>query len=103
VLARAVKGAVTIEDATSHVLAYSTLEDDELDAPRREAILGRRVPMAYLRHLRSEASSPPCTPLRMWCTSRLTLGLGYGVGWRLQCARMPSCWGRYGRWRDGCH
>jgi hypothetical protein len=52
VLAKAVGGAVTIEDATSHVLAYSTLHDDELDAPRREAILGRRVPEIYLHHLR---------------------------------------------------
>lgn len=52
VLAKAVGGAVTIEDATSHVLAYSTLHDDELDAPRREAILGRRVPEPYLHHLR---------------------------------------------------
>jgi sugar diacid utilization regulator len=51
VLAMAVGGAVTIEDATSHVLAYSTLQDDELDTPRREAILGRRVPEIYLRHL----------------------------------------------------
>lgn len=52
VLAKAVGGAVTIEDSTSHVLAYSTLHDDELDAPRREAILGRRVPETYLHHLR---------------------------------------------------
>jgi hypothetical protein len=52
VIAKAVGGAVTIEDATSHVLAYSTLHDDELDAPRREAILGRRVPETYLHHLR---------------------------------------------------
>jgi len=50
-LAAAVGGAVTIEDATSHVLAYSTPHEDELDMPRREAILGRRVPEAYLRHL----------------------------------------------------
>jgi hypothetical protein len=28
------------------------LHEDELDAPRREAILGRRVPETYLRHLR---------------------------------------------------
>jgi hypothetical protein len=49
--AAAVGGAVTIEDATSHVLAYSTPHEDELDTPRREAILGRRVPEAYLEHL----------------------------------------------------
>lgn len=52
VLAKAVGGAITIEDATSHVLAYSTIDADEIDQPRREAILGRRVPNAYLHHLR---------------------------------------------------
>lgn len=52
VLARAVGGAVTVEDSVGHVLAYSTLHEDELDAPRREAILGRQVPEPYLRHLR---------------------------------------------------
>jgi hypothetical protein len=52
-LAAAVGGAVTIEDATSHVLAYSTPHEDELDTPRREAILGRRVPEAYLQHLQN--------------------------------------------------
>lgn len=50
-LAQAVSGAVTVEDATSHVLSYSTLHVDEFDAPRTEAILGRQVPEVYLRHL----------------------------------------------------
>ena len=52
VLAGRVGGAITIEDSASRVLAYSTLDDDELDGPRREAILGRRVPETYLDHLR---------------------------------------------------
>lgn len=52
VLAATVGGAITIEDSASRVLAYSTSEDDELDGPRREAILGRRVPETYLDHLR---------------------------------------------------
>jgi hypothetical protein len=56
-LARAVGGAVTVEDAGSHVLAYSTLDEDELDVPRREAILGRRVPETYLEHLRERGVS----------------------------------------------
>ncbi len=51
-LAKAVGGAITIEDPTNQVLAYSTSHEDELDAPRREAILGRRVPEAYLKHIR---------------------------------------------------
>lgn len=52
VLAATVGGAITIEDSASRVLAYSTSDDDELDEPRREAILGRRVPETYLDHLR---------------------------------------------------
>jgi sugar diacid utilization regulator len=52
VLAGAIGGAITIEDSASRVLAYSTSDDDELDGPRREAILGRRVPETYLDHLR---------------------------------------------------
>ena len=52
VLARTIGGAITIEDSVSRVLAYSTSNDDELDEPRREAILGRRVPETYLDHLR---------------------------------------------------
>lgn len=54
VLAKAVGGAVTVEDSRGHVLAYSTLREDELDAPRREAILGRQVPDPYLKHLRDQ-------------------------------------------------
>ena len=53
-LATAVGGAVTIEDAASQVLAYSTIHEEDLDMPRREAILGRRVPAAYLHHLHAE-------------------------------------------------
>lgn len=52
VLAGAAGGAVTIEDANSQVLAYSTVGENELDEPRRQAILGRRVPEPYLEHLR---------------------------------------------------
>ncbi len=52
VLAATIGGAITIEDSSSRVLAYSTSDDDELDEPRREAILGRRVPEPYLDHVR---------------------------------------------------
>src|SRR5947209_6432826 len=38
-----VGGATTIEDRQSNVLAYSSA-DDPIDTPRRETILGRRVP-----------------------------------------------------------
>lgn len=52
VLAAAVGGAVTIEDADNQLLAYSTLHEEDLDTPRREAILGRRVPEGWVRYLR---------------------------------------------------
>lgn len=49
-LAARIDGAVTIEDPESRVLAYSTIHDD-IDQPRRETILGRRVPDRYTRRI----------------------------------------------------
>lgn len=46
-------GSVTIEDAQSRVLAYST-GDDEIDEYRRDTILGRRVPESWVRRLQSD-------------------------------------------------
>ncbi|MGH2784146.1 MAG: PucR family transcriptional regulator [Actinomycetota bacterium] len=43
-IAAMVGGAVTIEDTKARVLAYSTLEGQEIDEPRQYAILGRQVP-----------------------------------------------------------
>ena len=43
-VAAMVGGAVTIEDTKARVLAYSTLEGQEIDEPRQYAILGRKVP-----------------------------------------------------------
>jgi sugar diacid utilization regulator len=48
VIARMVGGPVTIEDAQSRVLAYSTLYSDVVDNPRKQTILGRQVPEAFL-------------------------------------------------------
>jgi sugar diacid utilization regulator len=45
-----VGGATTIEDPGSQVLAYSSL-DQPTDAARREAILGRQVPVEWMRKL----------------------------------------------------
>lgn len=45
-----VGGAVTIEDPQSRVLAYSNV-DIPLDEPRRETILGRRVPRFWIDKL----------------------------------------------------
>lgn len=43
-IAAMVGGAVTIEDTKARVLAYSTLEGQEIDEPRQRSILGRQVP-----------------------------------------------------------
>jgi sugar diacid utilization regulator len=43
-IAAMVGGAVTIEDMKARVLAYSTLEGQDIDEPRRNSILGRQVP-----------------------------------------------------------
>jgi hypothetical protein len=49
-VAAMVGGAVTIEDPHSRVLAYSS-QDDPLDEPRRQTILGRRVPTEWMQRL----------------------------------------------------
>ena len=43
-IAAMVGGAVTIEDNKARVLAYSNLEGQDIDEPRRSSILGRQVP-----------------------------------------------------------
>ena len=49
-VATLVGGPATIEDPHSTVLAYSST-DDPIDEPRRQTILGRRVPETWLRRL----------------------------------------------------
>lgn len=49
-LATRIRGAVTLEDPQSQVLAYSSVKD-EVDEPRKETILGRQVPQKYMRVL----------------------------------------------------
>jgi len=53
-VAAMVGGAVTIEDRQSRVLAYSTAEGHTIDEPRRETILGRRVPAEWLKRLEDD-------------------------------------------------
>src|SRR5437879_8487305 len=48
-----VGGPVTIEDRQSRVLAYST-QGHTIDEPRRETILGRRVPPEWLKRLEDD-------------------------------------------------
>ena len=50
-VAAMVGGPVTIEDPRSNVLAYSSLDDDQIDDARRDTILGRRVPDEWVRRL----------------------------------------------------
>jgi sugar diacid utilization regulator len=45
-----VGGPVTIEDPQSRVLAFSSL-DEPIDEPRRQTILGRRVPQPWIKRL----------------------------------------------------
>jgi sugar diacid utilization regulator len=52
VAARTVGGPVTIEDAHSRVLAYSTTMHDAVDDPRKQTILGRQVPEPFIGLLR---------------------------------------------------
>ncbi len=47
------RGPVTIEDAQSRVLAYSTGEE-EIDEYRRDTILGRRVPQSWVKRLQDD-------------------------------------------------
>lgn len=52
-IASMVGGPATIEDLHSTVLAYSSL-DEPIDEPRRQTILGRRVPEAWVRKLQDD-------------------------------------------------
>ena len=52
-VAAMVGGPVTIENPESTVLAYSSL-DEPIDEPRRDTILGRRVPPNWLKRLQQD-------------------------------------------------
>jgi DNA-binding PucR family transcriptional regulator len=52
-IASMVGGPATIEDMHSTVLAYSSL-DEAIDEPRRQTILGRRVPDEWVRRLQDD-------------------------------------------------
>jgi len=61
-VAAMVGGAATIENPESTVLAYSSL-DEPIDEPRRDTILGRRVPPTWLRRLQDDGVFQ-----RMWAS-----------------------------------
>jgi DNA-binding PucR family transcriptional regulator len=48
VVAMAMRGAVLVEDADKNILAYSTVEDQEIDWVRQRGILQRKVPYTEL-------------------------------------------------------
>jgi DNA-binding PucR family transcriptional regulator len=52
-IASMVGGPTTIEDLHSTVLAYSSL-DEAIDEPRRQTILGRRVPEEWIQRLQED-------------------------------------------------
>jgi len=53
-VAAMVGGPVTVEDPRSTVLAYSSLEEGDIDDARRATILGRRVPDEWMLRLRED-------------------------------------------------
>jgi sugar diacid utilization regulator len=57
-IAYAVGGAVTIEDASDHVLAHSNLPHQEIDESRRRTILGRQVPGEAKKHNEAPQTDP---------------------------------------------
>jgi sugar diacid utilization regulator len=59
-IAGVVGGAVTIEDPSRRVLAFSTLGDQSIDTARRGSILGRQVPNSpHMRALYRQVVSSP--------------------------------------------
>lgn len=64
-VAAMVGGPVTIEDTRSRILAYSNTEA-EIDEPRRQAILGRRVPDEWVQLLTSTGAFK-----KLWSTGEV--------------------------------
>lgn len=64
-VAAMVGGPTTIEDPHSRVLAYSSL-DEPIDEPRRQTILGRRVPDEWIRKMTTEGVFR-----RLWSTEEI--------------------------------
>ena len=64
-VAAMVGGPTTIEDPHSRVLAYSSL-DEPIDEPRRQTILGRRVPDEWIRRMTADGVFR-----RLWSTDEI--------------------------------
>jgi DNA-binding PucR family transcriptional regulator len=70
-IASMVGGPTTIEDLHSTVLAYSSL-DEPIDEPRRQTILGRRVPEEWIQRLQHDGV------FRRLYTSTEPISIDYG-------------------------
>lgn len=73
-------GAVTIEDRHSRVLAYSS-QNESIDEPRRQTILGRRVPDEWLARLEAEGVFR-----RLWSGEVVRYDTGPGLKPRIAAA-----------------
>ncbi len=75
-IAGMVGGAVTIEDPSRRVLAYSTLDDQPIDGGRRRSILGRQVPdIPGMRQLYRQLVSTPGVMTENGAVLRKLLGI----------------------------
>ena len=94
-VARSVGGAVTIEDPSSQVLAYSSIRG-EVDEPRKQTILGRQVPSPFVSLLRQWGVLQALrTPDRVVATASVPeLGLGprWAVGIHAAGEFLGSLW-----------
>ena len=70
-VAAMVGGPVTIEDPQSRVLAYSSL-GDPIDEPRRQTILGRRVPEPWMKRIHEAGVFK-----KMWTTDEVVRFEGF--------------------------
>jgi len=94
-VACSVGGAVTIEDPSSQVLAYSSIRG-EVDEPRKQTILGRQVPSPFVSLLRQRGVFRALrTPDRVVATEPVPeLGLGprWAVGIHAAGEFLGSLW-----------
>jgi hypothetical protein len=94
-VAGTVGGAVTIEDPSSQVLAYSSIQG-EVDEPRKQTILGRQVPSLFISLLRQrgvlQALRTPDHVVATEPVPELGLGRRWAVGIHAAGEFLGSLW-----------
>ena len=94
-VARRTGGAVTIEDPAYQVLAYSSIRAD-VDEPRKQTILGRQVPSAFVRLLEERgvfrALRSPGNVVATEPVPELALGPRWAVGIHAAGEFLGSLW-----------